>query len=153
MNANIKNRLLESKRREVTYEQTLEEAFLIEDLILNISSPDRKVHSNLIKLRKGTKWGSVQDRCFFAWHILIKPKLFMLLAALTILLSLELVAGELIILFDMKYTLFGLLPNTENGRILQGLLSVVLLVYESICVYYGLFHIQFISYYELHPNQ
>ena len=66
----------------------------------------------------------------------------------------QLVAGELIILFKLKFSLLDLVPNF--GAATQGLkllLSVSLLAYLSLCIYFGLFNLKFTSYYELHANQ
>lgn len=49
LNSAIKNRIAENKRREVEYEECLEEAFLIEDLLNNVDNPKRKVESKLIR--------------------------------------------------------------------------------------------------------
>jgi len=91
---------LDTKRKEVTYEQALEHAFFIEDLHKNLNSKDGKIHSNLMQLREGTI-GNLKDKFYFIWHVILRPKKFFVLAALAIILSVELVLGELIILFQL----------------------------------------------------
>jgi hypothetical protein len=39
LNAALKNQVLETKRREVTYEQVLEQAFFLEDILKNSEEP------------------------------------------------------------------------------------------------------------------
>lgn len=53
LNCTIKNRIAENKRREVEYEECLEEAFLIEDLVNNVGNKKWLVESKLNKVRKG----------------------------------------------------------------------------------------------------
>ena len=53
LNAALKNQLMETKRREVTYEQVLEQAFFIEDVLRNRGNENRKLESNLIIQRDG----------------------------------------------------------------------------------------------------
>lgn len=48
LNAAVKNQIMETKRREVTYEQVLEKAFFIEDVLNNMGNHDNKLRSNLI---------------------------------------------------------------------------------------------------------
>ena len=51
----------------------------------------------------------------FIWQVKIKPKMFFILATVAIILSLALVIGELIILFEIKVSIFWLIPNTTGG--------------------------------------
>jgi hypothetical protein len=73
---------------------------------------------------------------------------------LAILLSCQLVLGELIILFKFNYTFFDLIPHdTQMGKLIGYGFSLVFILYMSMCIYYGLFNIKFTSYYELHGNK
>jgi hypothetical protein len=56
----------------------------------------------------------------------------------------------MIILFKLHFTLFDLLPI---GKLLSYTLSILFLLYMSLCIYYGLFNLKVTSFYELHANQ
>jgi LMBR1-like membrane protein len=86
----------------------------------------------------------------FHWYTSIKPKLFSIIAIIAVVMSVQLVAGEMIILFKLKFSLFDLIPMT---KLLSYLVSIIFLLYMSLCIYYGLFNLKLTSYYELHPNQ
>jgi hypothetical protein len=62
-----------------------------------------------MKLREG-RCGSFKDKLYFVWHVILKPKKFLIMAGFAILLSIMLVVGEMIILLEMQYSLFGLIP-------------------------------------------
>ena len=144
---------METKRREVTYEQVLEEAFFIEDVLKNVDSPERRINSSLMEARSGL-FGAFLDSSTYLWYTKIRPKAFYLLALASIILSVTLVLGEMIILFQLNFSLFDLIPqSTIWGKLFANLFSLVLLAYLSLCVYYGLFNIKFTSFYELHANQ
>lgn len=143
---------METKRREVTYEQVLEKAFFIEDVVNNLDNRELKLRSNLIQPREGAL-GEFIDKLAFAWYTRLRPKLFTLLALFSVVLSLQLVVGELIILFNFEFSLLDLIPNTPYSQVFVNILTVALLLYEALCIYYGLFTLKFTSYYELHPNQ
>lgn len=78
--------MMETKRREVTYEQVLEEAFFVEDVLKNRGSGEMKIKSNLMQLREGTV-GEFLDKCNFLWHTQLRPKLFSVCGLLAIVLS------------------------------------------------------------------
>ena len=88
MNAALKNQLMDTKRREVTYEQVLEQAFFFEDVLKNAQQPhsDTKLHSTLITLRVG-KCGSLIDKVMFYWYTLVKPKVFAVVALIAMIMS------------------------------------------------------------------
>lgn len=48
LNAALKFQLMETKRREVTYEQVLEQAFFIEDVYKNKDNEEKLLQSTLI---------------------------------------------------------------------------------------------------------
>lgn len=147
LNAEVKQQLMETKRREVTYEQILENAFFIEDVLKNCGSEQQVLRSSLMNPREGFL-GSLLDRFDFVWHTLLKPKVFSLLSVVAIGFSLFLVAGELILLFHLNLSLLDILPGTARL-----LVTVSLLAYLSLCVYFGLFNLKVTSYYELHGSQ
>ena len=147
LNAQVKQQLMETKRREVTYEQTLENAFFIEDVLKNCGNDQRVLKSSLMTPREGLL-GSVLDRVEFFWHTLLKPRVFSILAVVAIGFSLFLVAGELILLFHLNLPLLDVLPGAARV-----LVTVSLLAYLSLCVYYGLFNLKVTSFYELHGSQ
>lgn len=110
------------------------------------------MHSKLVALREG-RCGEILDKMYFVWYTLVRPKLFYILGFLSAGLSLYLVLGELIILFQLKFSILTLLPSTPLGQTLADLLSLLLLAYLCLCVNLGLFSIKFTAYYELHANQ
>jgi LMBR1-like membrane protein len=153
LNAAIKNQIMETKRREVTYEQVLEQAFFIEDVLRNRGNENHKLESNLIIQREG-RVGRFIDTFEFYWHTVLRPKFFWIVCVVAIILSLQLVVGELIILFKFNFSLFDLIPQTTNlGKLVGYGFSLVFLLYMSLCIYYGLFNIKFTTYYELHSNK
>jgi hypothetical protein len=101
---------METKRREVTYEQVLEQAFFIEDVYRNKENDKKILESSLIVKRSG-KCGALTDTMEFHWHTNLRPKFYKLMGILAILLSFQLVLGELIILFKFNFTLFDLIPH------------------------------------------
>jgi hypothetical protein len=132
----------------------LEKAFFIEDVLKNKGNPDFKLRSNLIQPREGAI-GNLIDRLDFLWHTIVRPKFYYLLAFIAIILSLQLVVGELIILFNLQFSLLDLIPagTSQYSKLALNLTTVTLLIYEALCIYYGLFNLKLTSYYELHPNQ
>ncbi len=153
LNAALKQQLMETKRREVTYEQVLEQAFFIEDVLKNQDNPNGLLESNLIVRRTG-RCGALHDSFEYQWHTKLRPKAFKLIGLVAIILSCQLVLGELIILFKFNFTLFDLIPHgTAIGKLVGYGFSLVCILYMSLCIYYGLFNIKFTSYYELHGNQ
>jgi LMBR1-like membrane protein len=80
----------------------------------------------------------------------VKPKVFSIIAIIATVMSIQLVAGEMIILFKLKFSLFDLLTMS---KLLQYGVSIIFLLYMSLCIYYGLFNLKLTSFYELHPNQ
>ena len=79
--------------------------------------------------------------------------IYKVLAILSVILSVTLVAGELIILFKMDFNILDIVPKTTLGPVLFNIISTLLLMYMSICIYFGLFNIKFTAFYELHPNK
>ena len=96
------------------------------------------------------KCGSLIDKAMFYWYTLVKPKVFAVVALIVMIMSIQLVGGEMIILFKFHFTLFDLLPI---GKLLSYTLSILFLLYMSLCIYYGLFNLKLTSFYELHANQ
>ena len=144
---------METKRREVTYEQVLEQAFFIEDVFKNKENETKLLESPLIIRRPG-RCGAFTDSLEFHWHTNLRPKFYKLMGILAIFLSCQLVLGELIILFKFNFTMFDLIPHdTQLGRLVGYGFSLVFILYMSLCIYYGLFNIKFTSYYELHGNK
>ena len=85
----------------------------------------------------------------FYWYTLVKPKVFAVVALVAMIMSIQLVVGEMIILFKFQFTLFDLLPI---GKVLSYTLSILFLLYMSLCIYFGLFNLKLTSFYELHAN-
>lgn len=87
------------------------------------------------------------------WHIKIKTSIFLVIALVVIILSITIVAGEMTILFQMEYSVFGDFIQTSAGLMSANIVSLVLLIYLAMCTYYGLFHLRLTSIYEFHPHQ
>jgi hypothetical protein len=86
LNKALKHQLMETKRREVTYEQVLEQAFFIEDVHRSQDNSSGMLESNLI-VRRGGRCGHIHDSLEFLWHTRIRPKFYRLMGLLAILLS------------------------------------------------------------------
>ena len=130
----------------------MEKAFFIEDVLKNKGNDAKLIQSNLMQRREGT-FGELRDRLDFIWNTNLRPKFFYFLAIAAIILSVQLVIGELIILFKLNFSLLDLIPQFgAASKVVNILLSIILLMYLSLCVYYGLFNLKFTSYYELHSN-
>eukprot|EP00347_Sterkiella_histriomuscorum_P007168 403349999 len=151
LNRQLKFQLLETKRREVHYEQQLERTFFIEDLYNNQDNKDKRIKSKLVREREG-KLGAIIDKMEWIWYIKVKPNIFKILAVMAILLSLALISGELIILLKMDFSILEILPKNTSSALLFNIFSSVMLLYLTTCVYFGLFNIKFTAYYELHSN-
>jgi len=50
------------------------------------------------------------DKTFFIWNIILKPKLYYIIGLVAIALSLQILVGEMIILYEIKYSLLSLIP-------------------------------------------
>ncbi|CDW74239.1 UNKNOWN [Stylonychia lemnae] len=152
LNKDCKWAALDLVRKEVQYEQELENAFYYEDLYRNQqTSADYRIYSRLFKLRQG-KFGRCRDKTYFIWNIIIMPKLYNIIGLIAIALSLQILAGEMIILLELKYSLLSLIPQTTIGQIISNVYSLILLFYLTFCIYYGCFNVKFCSFYELHPR-
>ncbi len=129
----------------------MESAFFLEDILKNSESPppDRKLHSTLIAPRQGTL-GSLYDQFMFLWYTSVKPRVYTIVGFVAVVMSVQLVIGEMIILFKFNFSIFDLI---SMSKLLSYSISILFLLYMSLCIYYGLFNLKLTSYYELHPNQ
>ena len=87
----------------------MEKAFFIEDVLKNKGNDAKLIQSNLMQRREGT-FGELRDRLDFIWNTNLRPKFFYFLAIAAIILSVQLVIGELIILFKLNFSLLDLIP-------------------------------------------
>jgi len=95
-------------------EQALEKGVFIEDLYNSKFSSDWKIISSLKKPREG-KLGDALDKIEWLWNVKLEPKVYIVLALLSIALSFVIVVGELTILFRFNVALFGGLNGTHFG--------------------------------------
>ena len=138
------------KRAEVDYEVNLEKTFFIEDLYLNKNASDRKIHSKLNILRQGT-CGSCMDKISWYWYIVFKPKIFYLISMGCAILSLMIVIGELCVMLQLDISIFETLQEIL-GILGANFLSFFVLLYLSLCVYYGFFNLKIYNIYSFHPH-
>lgn len=116
LNRDCKWAHVELTRKEVSYEQELETAFLIEDFHRNDSSSDWKMQSRLYRLRDWKRcWGRFRDKLFFFMNLRFIPKSYYLIGLVAIAFSIQILVGEMIILLDISYSFFGLFYQTTVG--------------------------------------
>jgi hypothetical protein len=144
-------------RLEAKWEALLKKAFKLEDLSKSRSSGQKEY----IKYSLGTRSTADRKLCLppaleYYWRVYVTPRLLQCVGALLGVLSVTLVWSEgTFFCQSPTLSIYALLMNVfaDNYRyLLIQLLSVALLVYICLCVYWTVFRVRFFNYYYLSPH-
>lgn len=146
----IKALLLELGRIESRWDQLTAETFKIEDIIMNLNSPNQRIESTL---SISSKYDCVN---YLRWFWLCRLKLIVIpaLAVLFSLFAAAVVIAEIAVFWP---TVSFLNPFCHllklNTFISLDCSLLFVLTYIAFCVYYALFKLKFTSYYGLYWNK
>ena len=144
---------------EAQFEDLMDHAFFLQDVVKAKNSPARAIVSLLKPHREG-RFAARLDEAEWWWYTRIAPIVLRVVAVLLALLSLAVVWSECVLFLvnskhkDTTLSLFALAIHAD-GVSDFGLQALVFLpvAYLCVCAYSTLFKIQIFSYYKLIPNK
>ena len=110
----LKKGMEEHKRAETCWEDVLENAFLVEDIIDNQNSSDCKMRSTFWIERNGGL-NDIIDKVLWVWHVKVKHRVGRFCAVVFAMLSFIVVIGEITIFSDMKVVEFKDFTSVGHG--------------------------------------
>ena len=117
LNKKIKRKLQELKRVEHKWDIIMERAFFLEDVIESQHSIDWKIRSSF-NVEKERKCKDFLDVAEWLWYIKIQPPFLMFVGCISILFSLMIVLGEILIFTDLNKHLISGIVNTNQGYVI-----------------------------------
>ncbi len=97
------------------WEELLESAFLLEDVIDSRNSIDHKISSTFWVSRRGS-FGDIYDKLMWFWYVKLRTKVYFVVFLVTMIMSLLVVLGEVTLFTDLARGAFeGLLGSDDPG--------------------------------------
>jgi hypothetical protein len=147
----LKDTLAEHQRSKYRWENVMEEALALEDIIAAAGSPFRRIAFSFVEPRNG-RLAACKDAIEWFWLTKAKPLGFRVLALVFILLSVLIVLGETTLFLQIPIGVLPLLFTSDHGVTLTQLLCAGPLAYILSCTYFGLFNLKLSGWYGLYPN-
>jgi hypothetical protein len=151
LHKSLKSHLSEYQRSKYRFDESLQKAFDLEDVISASESPFKRVAFSFQSSRSGVLARQIEVVEWF-WLTRAKPVLFKVLAIVFFVLSVLVIVGECTIFLDTPVGVFPLLFKTAHGITLTQLYCVVPLMYIILCTYFGLFNLKLSGWYGLYGN-
>ncbi|ORX88503.1 LMBR1-domain-containing protein [Basidiobolus meristosporus CBS 931.73] len=144
----------QSNRCASQWEFHLKRAFLLQDILENESSSDKRFHSTVRPLTNGSH-DDFKRTLMWWWYIRLQPSLCRILSIVTAILSISLVWSEITFMSTKPVlSIFGLVSRAaENTQGVLEWISFFTIAYMCICAYTSLFKLKIFNLYALVPNQ
>ncbi|CEG81662.1 hypothetical protein RMATCC62417_15834 [Rhizopus microsporus] len=141
-------------RKKALWNNLLEEAFYLQDIIKNKDTSERRFTSTLRVKKDDTKWNIFQSTVEWWWAIRIAPLLYRILAILFSVISVFIIWSELT--FNVKSPTLSIvswaLKACGTNYAAVEFMAFLTITYMFVCVYSSLFKIRFFNLYLLIPN-
>ncbi|EFA81256.1 hypothetical protein PPL_06095 [Heterostelium album PN500] len=154
LNSRLKSAVQDANRSESLYNQCVEEAYALEDILASGASLDRTIHWSFKDARTG-RFAAQLDRAEWIWFTYLEVPVFRLVALLFAICSVILVWSEISV--AIKSTDVSILSNIVLHSDVNNLgIQIVLffpLGYAALVTYSTLFKIRIFNYYRLISGQ
>jgi hypothetical protein len=151
LNQQIKKKMEELRRVDCKWDIVLQNAFFLEDVIESKHSVDWKIRSTFCVENKSS-FTNFLDTIKWVWFVKAQPVFLMVCGILSILMSLIIVVGEIVIFEGFNIPLLSELVNSAAGFLLTEFFCLIPLSYLAICVYFALFNVNLAGMYGLYPH-
>ncbi|CAO3673443.1 unnamed protein product [Rhizopus microsporus] len=141
-------------RKKALWNNLLEEAFYLQDIIKNKDTSERRFTSTLRVKKNDTKWNTFQSAAEWWWAIRIAPLLYRILAIIFSVIGVFIIWSELT--FNVKSPTLSIvswaLKACGTNYAAVEFMAFLTITYMFVCVYSSLFKIRFFNLYLLIPN-
>jgi len=114
-------------------------------------SIDWKIRSSFSVESKGA-FANCLDTIEWVWYVKVEPCFFTFVGIATVIFSVMIVVGEILIFTGSDFGVISYLINSSGGYVMAQLLCWIPLFYLSICVYFALFNVNLAGMYGLYPH-
>ena len=114
LNQKIKRKIQELKRIEHRWDIIIESAFFLENVIESKHSAEWKIRPSF-NVEKEGKCKGFLDAVEWLWYVKIQPLFLMFVGSISILFSIMIILGEILIFTDLHKNLFSGIVNTTQG--------------------------------------
>lgn len=147
----IKVNLSEYNRSKYRFDNNIDKALELEDIISASESPFKRIVFSFKEPRTGMLARKLEVVEWF-WLTSMKPILFRVLGVIFSILSILVILGECTLFLEEPIGVFPLLFKKAYGITLTQLYCVIPLSYIIICTYFGLFNLKLSGWYGLYGN-
>ncbi|GAM18606.1 hypothetical protein SAMD00019534_017810 [Acytostelium subglobosum LB1] len=154
LNSRLKNAILDKNRSDSLYNQCVDEAIELEDIMNSVANPDWIIHWSFKEPRTG-RFAYQRDRFEWIWYTYLQVPSMIALAGLFVLQSLLLIWSEISV--AVRSTDVSVLSNIAKHTNIDNIgIQIILffpLGYAALVTYSTLFKIRIFNYYRLIPGQ
>ena len=151
LHKDLKEILAEYQRSKFRWDQMIDEAMYLEDIITASDSPFRRIVFTFKEARSGFGARTLELIEWF-WLTKLKPLFYRALAICFLLMSILTFLGETTLFLELPIGIYPLMFREDNGIVVTQMLCVVPLFYIILCTYFGLFNLKLSGWYGLYPN-
>ncbi|ORX89968.1 LMBR1-domain-containing protein [Basidiobolus meristosporus CBS 931.73] len=154
---NLHRQIIRVTRQKERYESQwryhLKRVFLLQDILENESSSDKRFHSTVKPLSNG-RYADLERILMWWWYIRLQPLLSRLLAIAATLMSVSLIWSEITFMSkEPVLSIFGIIYQAAgNAYGTSEWISFLTIAYMCTCVYTSLFKLKIFNLYALVPN-
>lgn len=147
----LKDTLSEYQRSKFRWDQMIDEALYLEDIITASDSPFHRIS---FTFQEGKTGFAARNREIieFYWLTKVKPLCYRILAVVFMIMSLLTFLGETTLFLDFPIGVYPIMFQSDHGIVVTQLLCVFPLFYIILCTYFGLFNLKLSGWYGLYPN-
>lgn len=151
LHKSLKDQLSEYQRSKYRFDDYLQRAFDLEDVISASESPFKRIVFSFKESKSGILARQIEV-VEWMWLTRIKPVTYRILGLVFLFLSVLVILGECTLFIETPLALFPLLFDKAHGITLTQLYCVVPLLYIILCTYFGLFNLKLSGWYGLYGN-
>ncbi|CAG9312794.1 LMBRD2_1 [Blepharisma stoltei] len=151
VNRDLKKNIAEFGRSESRWEQHLEAAFRLEDIIANKKNSNKWIRSNFWPAKNG-KYARFREVFEWIWYTRLSPILCRLLGLLLSVVSIFVVLGEITLFVDTPIGVFPLFFKDNHGSVGTLILCFMPLLYIIASIYVSLFKLRLKGRYGLYSH-
>ena len=151
LHKDLKGNLSEYNRSKYRWDDYLDKALELEDVISASGSPFMRIAFSFKEPRTGVFARKIEVVEWF-WLTSMRPVLFRILGVVFTVLSVLIVLGESTLFLNEPIGVFPLLFKKSYGITLTQLYCVIPLSYIILCTYFGLFNLKLSGWYGLYGN-
>jgi len=151
LHCKIKRGVMDQKRAEMRWEELLEAAFLLEDVIDSRHSIDHKISSTFWVSRRGSL-GAFYDKLMWFWYVKLRAKVYFVIFLLAMVMSLLVVLGEVTLFTNVANGVFEAVLGGQPDFYRTQIACLVPLLFITLVVYDSLFQLKITGFFGLFPR-